>query len=589
MTDKILLGHKVPSGERFYIPLGHTVFTGMTALAGKTTGVKAIAHRLPQTSADHPFKILVFLTKRGEKVFADTNNANVVVPFYRERFDWEYVRGLLEATWHERLKFETPWIIRICKMAAQELRGREDLSPGEGLRVVRQLLGKMLTSEKLRDFDRNIYTTLAAYMDKVLPTLEGARQQFADQLKIMPGINVMDLIAWYTHEEVQMLVIRACMEEILKSGVNVVVALPEAWKMLPQGRNTPVKLFFEKFIREGATNGCYLIIDAQDLGGVDKTPLRQVSVWIMGRMQEANEVERLLKQTLGLAVPVATIQTLPLGHFLVACGDVLEKVYVWPHGIAEEMSVDVAKGLLKPEVVQERLARAQSNKEVDDLVYKEMYEKMKQERDGAVQKLEEIGKDFKKQLEEVRQAAFKEAMKKVEEIKKELNVEEYQNTICELKDKKVDLEAELKKLEPLKALKEALVNVFGFGIPKPGFEPACPAPSEILVVTEQPTITVQKKTQPLSLNDSSLEGKMAILYAEDELPRDKWFSVSDVYKAFQRHGWNQDPHTSKVLDKFCQWGYFTKQMSGRRPDYRLKLTSEQAREKGLIKEVEAKA
>jgi hypothetical protein len=512
MTDKILLGHKVPSGERFYIPLGHTVFTGMTALAGKTTGVKAIAHRLPQTS-DCPFKILVFLTKRGEKVFADTNNANVVVPFYRERFDWEYVRGLLEATWHERLKFETPWIIRICKMAAQELRGREDLSPGEGLRVVRQLLGKMLTSEKLRDFDRNIYTTLAAYMDKVLPTLEGARQQFADQLKLLPGINVMDLIGWYTHEEVQMLVIRACMEEILKSGVNVVVALPEAWKMLPQGRNTPVKLFFEKFIREGATNGCYLIIDAQDLGGVDKSPLRQVSVWIMGRMQEANEVERLLKQTLGLAVPVATIQTLPLGHFLVACGDVLEKVYVWPHGIAEEMSVDVAKGLLKPEVVQERLARAQSNKEVDDLVYKEMYEKMKQERDGAVQKLEEIDKDFKKQLEEVRQAAFKEAMKKVEEIKKELNVEEYQNTICELKDKKVDLEAELKKLEPLKAFGAALQNfLLEIGVMTPN------GVSSEVDVSVQPTLTKftvkTPKREFLEATDQDVQGQILMLAAK---------------------------------------------------------------------------
>ena len=564
--NKILLGHQVPSGERFYIPLGHTVFTGMTALAGKTTGVKAIAHRLPQTSADRPFKILVFLTKRGEKVFADTNNANVVVPFYRERFDWEYVRGLLEATWHERLKFETPWIIRICKMAAHELRGREDLAPGEGLRVVRQLLGKVLSSEKLRDFDRNIYTTLAAYMDKVLPTLEGAQQQFADQLKLLPGINVMDLIGWYTHEEVQMLVIRSCMEEILKSGNNVIVALPEAWKMLPQGRNTPVKLFFEKFIREGATNGCYLIIDAQDLGGVDKTPLRQVSVWIMGRMQEANEVERLLKQTLGLAVPVATIQTLPLGHFLVACGDVVEKVYVWPHGVAEEMSVDVAKGLLKPEIVQERLARAQSNKEVDDLVWKEKYEEVEKQLIEEKRKREECEKEFARQLDVLTDRTRQEG--------------------------KATLETELKKLEPLKAFGAALQNFLieiGAAAPTPGFEPGSPVPSEILVVTEQPTITVQKKTQPLSLNDSSMEGKLAILYAEDELPRDKWFSVSDVYKAFQRHGWNQDPHTSKVLDKFCQWGYFTKQMSGRRPDYRVKLTPEQAREKGLIKEVEAKA
>jgi hypothetical protein len=85
-----------------------------------------------------------------------------------------------------------------------------------------------------------------------------------------------------------------------------------------------------------------------------------------------------------------------------------------------------------------------------------------------------------------------------------------------------------------------------------------------------------------------LEGKIAIVYAEGELPKDKWFSVSDVTKAFQRHGWKQDPRTSSALDKFCQWGYFVKQMSGKRPDYRFKLTPEQAREKGLLKEVERK-
>lgn len=489
----ILLGHKVPSGERFYIPLGHTVFTGMTALAGKTTGVKAIAHRLPQTSADRPFKILVFLTKRGEKVFADTNNANVVVPFYRERFDWEYVRGLLEATWHERLKFETPWIIRICKMAAHELRGREDLAPGEGLRVVRQLLGKVLSSEKLRDFDRNIYTTLAAYMDKVLPTLEGAQQQFADQLKLLPGINVMDLIGWYTHEEVQMLVIRSCMEEILKSGNNVIVALPEAWKMLPQGRNTPVKLFFEKFIREGATNGCYLIIDAQDLGGVDKTPLRQVSVWIMGRMQEANEVERLLKQTLGLAVPVATIQTLPLGHFLVACGDVVEKVYVWPHGVAEEMSVDVAKGLLKPEIVQERLARAQSNKEVDDLVWKEKYEEVEKQLIEEKRKREECEKEFARQLDVLTDRTRQEG--------------------------KATLETELKKLEPLKAFGAALQNfLIEIGAAAPIGVMTPNGVSSEVDVSVQPTLTEftvkTPKREILEATDQDVQGQILMLAAK---------------------------------------------------------------------------
>jgi len=346
-NSNVLLGFTVPEGKPCHIPLHHIAVTGMTSLSGKTTTTEAILRRRPgKDSSILAHKSLVFLTKRGEKTFAD---AHRVPPFYRERFDWEYVRGLLEASMHERLKFETPWIIRICKHS-------------NSLTSVRRGITQALNRKGLRDFDRNIYTLLAAYLDKVLPVLSQAKEQFVDELLLQPGINVMDLTPWYTNEEVQMLVIRSCMEQILQHENDVIVALPEAWKMLPQSRNTPVKLYFEKFIREGATNGNYLIIDAQDLGGVDKTPLRQVSVWIMGKMMEANEVERLLKQTLGLKVPAKTVQTLPLGHFIVAHGQAVETVYVWPHGVPEEMAKKVARGELKPESVKEFLSNNSSQR-----------------------------------------------------------------------------------------------------------------------------------------------------------------------------------------------------------------------------------
>lgn len=355
---EILLGFVAEGlhrGEPFYVPIAHTIITGLTQGSGKTTTEEAYLNRLPKVNP--PYKALVFLTKRGEKVFA---NAHTVPPFYREHFDWEYVRGLLESTMKEKLKFETPWIIRICKQAERELARTEDemfrekrkLAAGEGLTIVRKLLGVILTREKLRDFDRNIYELLAAYLDKVLPVLQEAQLSFTDKLELKPGINVMDLTPWYTHEEVQMLIIRSCMEEILKTGVNTILGAPEMWKLLPQGRNTPVKLFFEKFVREGATNGNHFLGDSQDLGGTDKTPLRQISVWIMGRMQESNEVQRLLDQMLGAKIDASVIQTLPLGHFIVAAKDKVTKVYVWPNNVPESLAKEVAMGITPPERVQ---------------------------------------------------------------------------------------------------------------------------------------------------------------------------------------------------------------------------------------------
>jgi len=443
LRQQVILGHIVGTGERYYLPIHHTGITGMSDLSGKSTTGEAIQRRQPSEEV----KCLVFLTKRGEKTFM---GAAQTTPYYRERADWKYVRTLLEAAWHEKLKFETPWIYRICKGPP----------PTKDLKEVRQRLGRAITVERMKDFDKNIYTLLIAYIDEVLPVLEEARDTLTDTLTLKPGINVMDLTRWYHHEAFQMLIIRACMEEILAHYNDVIVVLPEAWKMLPQGRNTPVKIFFEKFIREGATNNNFLLIDAQDLGGVDKEPLRQVSLWLIGKMMQMDEVKRLLDQIPGartFKIAAQDIQTLRLGHFIVVNGieNTVKKVYVWPHGVPENVSIEVAKGIRTPENVRDEFLKPKKVED-EDLVYKELYEKVKQERDGMAQEIEKIKKDVERRLEEVRQAAFKEAMDKVEEIKKEWNIEELQETIATLKDGKITLEKELQKLEPLKRFGAAL-------------------------------------------------------------------------------------------------------------------------------------
>ncbi|MDI6905103.1 MAG: hypothetical protein QMD13_06415 [Candidatus Bathyarchaeia archaeon] len=59
-----------------------------------------------------------------------------------------------------------------------------------------------------------------------------------------------------------------------------------------------------------------------------------------------------------------------------------------------------------------------------------------------------------------------------------------------------------------------------------------------------------------------------------------------VTKAFIKHGWKKDPRTSKILDRFCEWGYLEKHYAGKRPEYQLRITPEEAREKGLLKTAE---
>jgi hypothetical protein len=38
----------------------------------------------------------------------------------------------------------------------------------------------------------------------------------------------------------------------------------------------------------------------------------------------------------------------------------------------------------------------------------------------------------------------------------------------------------------------------------------------------------------------------------------------------------------KALDQFCQWGFFEKRFRGNRPEYKLRMKPEDAKEKGLI-------
>jgi hypothetical protein len=167
--------------------------------------------------------------------------------------------------------------------------------------------------------------------------------------------------------ETQHLVIASTIEYAFANLDHVIVIIPEAWETIPQGKMTPVKWVAQQFIRKGAALGNYLWLDSQDIGGIDKTPLRQCDNWLMGRMKEAHEVERILKQLLGMKVAAEEIQTLPLGHFYAAIGNDVKKVYVLPVDVPEEVGRDVALGKRSPESVRDNFLKRKM--EVNDEMY----------------------------------------------------------------------------------------------------------------------------------------------------------------------------------------------------------------------------
>jgi hypothetical protein len=97
----------------------------------------------------------------------------------------------------------------------------------------------------------------------VVPEIE--KIEWAHGVDLQEGVNAVDLTDLSL--EMQHLVIRSTISWVLNREKNTVVVIPEAWKFIPQGRGTPVKLAAESFIRQAAAMGNYLWLDSQDLGG----------------------------------------------------------------------------------------------------------------------------------------------------------------------------------------------------------------------------------------------------------------------------------------------------------------------------------
>jgi len=325
------LGFEVGSADPVEIPIRHMAVTGQTQESGKTTTLEALITRsgLPA---------IAFLTKRGE----GSMHGRQILPYFEDRADWRFVQSILESTMHEKMKFERAWIVRACQGA-------------------RTLAGVQTNLIKLEENARNalskdVYMLLGEYLRRVVPMIEKLPKGGERQMQYLfgevhngaaaDGLSIMDLTAYPL--ELQMLVISSTLEWIHRHGNGVISIIPEAWKFIPQGRNTPVRIAVENLMREGAVLKNYVWIDSQDMGAVDKALLRSVPVCLIGVQREANELKRTLaNMPEGLKKPKAgDVATLGLGEFFACFGKSILKVYVQPAWMDEKAGKLIASGRL---------------------------------------------------------------------------------------------------------------------------------------------------------------------------------------------------------------------------------------------------
>jgi hypothetical protein len=327
MKKQIKLGYKVGTGEEIFVNPDHMVVTGVTQKAGKTTCMESLTDRSDR-------KCIVFKTKIGEKSFL---KGTIIPPFFRDRSDWQFVKGLVESTMNMKVdKFEQATIINICKETG-----------GKSLIEFKKRVDQKLT-EKINISANVTLTNLQAYLEIVLPKLQSVK--FSNTLDLVSGINIIDLERFSRDPEVQSLVISSVADEVLNKFKDVIIIIPESWKFLPQGTGNPCKQMIEEFIRQGAANNNYIWIDSQDIAAVDKKFLKSCSTWLLGYQSESNEVKHTLQQ---IPLPAASkpkpddIQQLGTGEFYLAERERVVRVYVQPFWLDDQRAIQIAKGELK--------------------------------------------------------------------------------------------------------------------------------------------------------------------------------------------------------------------------------------------------
>jgi hypothetical protein len=320
----IHLGYETGTGKAVGIPLAHMAITGQTQQSGKTTTLEALIDR-------GDVRAVVFVTKPGEKSFSEGRR---ILPYFKERADWEYVKELLEARLNESLGSKVGYLMRACSKA-------------RSLADVRKNIAAELPKKK--SSRPSMYEVLAGYIDLIIAEME--RVEYTDKLDLVSGVNIMVLTGM--SEEMQSLVIRSTIERIHQREHHTVLVMPEAWKFIPEGGRSPVYQALHTLIREGATNGNYVWIDAQDLAVVSKRILKSVSVWVLGKQQEANEVARTINHLIEpLHIRPDMIKSLGIGQFLVCADGATKRVYVQPRWLGELDALAIARGEESVETAQ---------------------------------------------------------------------------------------------------------------------------------------------------------------------------------------------------------------------------------------------
>jgi hypothetical protein len=542
------LGFEVGSAIPIEIPISHMAVTGQTQKSGKTTALEALITRAKLPA-------IAFLTKRGEGSFT---SARRILPYFKERTDWQFVQSILESVLRKDQQFKQPWIMRACE-------GAKTLADV-------QRRASHLEAKAKNSFSQDMYMVLAAYLEKIVPIIASLPKTAA--VDIRPGLSVMDLIDYPF--ELQILVIASTLDWIHKHEEGIITVIPEAWKFVPQGRNTPVRGMAENLVREGAGLGNFVWLDSQDMAGVEKILLRACSTWLVGVQREANEVKRALANMEGRNKPkAAEVVTLGLGQFFACFDDKVYKSYVQPAWMDETFAYRVALGEL--DAHEFKAPHTNNAKQPEQSGTGGV---IPAGSPAIVPDSPALRTSAKEEEEEV--PINQEAVTALRMAIKDGATETALGLVNALSGEKVPRGMEaIPKAEPLRpvaftpaangnepsVLSDALYRQIFIRL----LQDVPEHPIVLQLFTSRPEIVVRVQKQTVDLDGSTLRGRLAILISENFFA--EVTNGNRAHKELQRRGvGSASPNVYRELDKLTEMGFLLKSAEGYQAAPGMKVT-----------------
>jgi hypothetical protein len=509
--------------EKFMLSLFHTFFVAMTG-HGKTLGMKSLLFRFHELFPD--WKILI-IDSKDKRDYADLN-ADIPICFV-ETTDPLDLKNLLEPIVGAKLMYYFDKIIEeavfdtlgeIQRSIAQKV---ED-ADAHRLRISGKDLGKLRVLN---------YT-----MSKLVALVE--KPNIISELKLHNGFNVMPIAL----PEVKNPNLKRAFQQLITRSVLILLladpslektllVLDEVHKWSPQKWASICKQPLSEFVSEGRSQDKMLWESDQALTKVDKEPLKNIKIWVVGQQMEANEVEdarNTVNDITDLNVTENDIKTLKVGNFIVVDGlhGKVEKAYLQPYNVPDDLALKIAGGA-DPELAESYIRDFESKSrklmEGDEEMYREKLEE-------KVKELIDLKETLTLQNLE---------LAKSEEERKRLEKEVARTANFDLLNEEVTrLQKELGELQPLKKLRDALLEVL----------PSAPvsqseAGVKITLGTSLTEINLEDKSpKELNITTDNPSGKMmfcAVQLHEEKLKKDPEavpiFTSAELQKEALENGW----------------------------------------------------